>query len=144
MTTNNVNAFIGYEQQPSDAELSAALGESGRGLWNELLAALATQHGLTEQEWSSYSKKAGWSMRLKQRKRNILYLSPMTGGPFLVTLILGPKAMDAARATKWPKHMVKVLDDAPKYPEGFGLRIPMSSSKDVPAVVRLAGIKIAH
>ncbi len=144
MTTNSVNAFIGYEQQPTDAELSVALGESGRGLWNELLAALATQHGLTEQEWNSYSKKAGWSMRLKQRKRNILYFSPMTDGSFLVTLILGPKAMDAAREIKWPKAIMKILDDAPKYPEGFGIRMPMASSKDVPAVVRLAGIKIAH
>lgn len=144
MTTNSVNAFIGWEQQPTDAELSAALGDSGRGLWDELLAAVVTQHGVMEEEWTSYSKKAGWSMRLRQRKRNILYLSPMTGSSFLVTLILGPKAMDAAREAKWTKAIVKILDEAPKYPEGFGLRIPMKSSKDVPAVVRLAGIKIAH
>lgn len=144
MTTNNVNAFIGYEQQPTDAELSAALGESGRQLWDEVVAAIATRHGVTEQEWNSYSKKAGWSMRLRQRKRNILYLSPMAGGSFVVTLILGPKGMTAAREARWSKAMKQILDEAPKYPEGFGIRIPMSSSKDVPAVVRLAGIKLTN
>lgn len=144
MTTNSVNAFIGWDAAPTDAELSAALGDSGRALWDELLAAVGMQHGVMEQEWTSYSKKAGWSMRLKQRKRNILYLSPMTGESFLVTLILGPKAMDAAREGKWTKVITRILDEAPKYPEGFGIRIPMGSSTDVPAVVRLAGIKIAH
>jgi hypothetical protein len=145
MTTNSSpNAFIGSAQAPTAAELSAALGQTGRGLWDELVAAMATQHGLTEQEWTSYSPKAGWSMRFKQRKRNIVYMSPLADGSFLATLILGQKAMTAAREAKFPKAITKILDEAPKYPEGFGLRIPVGSSRDVSNVVRLAGIKIAH
>jgi hypothetical protein len=145
MTTNSSpNAFIGSAQAPTEAELSAALGKAGRALWDELVAAMAAQHGVTEQEWNSYSPKAGWSMRFKQRKRNILYLSPLAGSSFLATLILGQKAMDAAREAKLPKAITKILDEAPKYPEGFGLRISVGSSRDVANVIRLAGIKIAH
>ena len=65
------NAFIGRTKPPTDEELSAELGVV-RALWDELLADLA----LPVQEWNSYSPKAGWSLKLKQGKRTIVYLSP--------------------------------------------------------------------
>ena len=88
------NAFIGRTQLPTDDELSAELG-AARVLWDELLAMLA----LPIQEWNSYSPKAGWSLKLKLKKRTIVYLAPCHGS-FRVAFILGDKAMEAARQCK--------------------------------------------
>jgi hypothetical protein len=89
------NAFIGKPKRPTEAELSAELGAS-KALWDELVADLAAEHKLT-QEWNSYSKKAGWSLRLKLRDRNIVYLSPLRGS-FRASFALGDKAVKAALA----------------------------------------------
>ena len=92
------NAFIGKTGQPTEQELAAELGPS-KALWDRLLTELAEEFNLVTQEWNSYSPKAGWSLRLKRLKRNILYLGPCHGS-FRVMLILGDKAIAAARQSK--------------------------------------------
>jgi hypothetical protein len=134
------NAFIGKAEQPTDAELSAALGPA-RVLWDQLLAALAADYELTNGEWNSYSRKAGWSLRLKREKRNILYLAPC-GGCFRVAFILGDRAMQAARASGLSKPVLKILDEAPRYPEGSGVRMEVKGPKDIAAIRKLTGAKL--
>ncbi len=132
------NAFIGHAGPPADDELTAELG-AARVLWDELLAAL----DLPVHEWNSYSLKAGWSLKLKLGKRTILYLSPLQGA-FRVAFILGPKAVAAAPAAKLSKSLLKLIDEAPRYPEGTGVRLEIKSPKDLPAVKQLAALKLAH
>jgi hypothetical protein len=132
------NAFIGRTQPPTDEELSTELG-AARALWDELLAELA----LPIQEWNSYSPKAGWSMKLKLKKRTILYLAPCHGS-FRVAFILGAKAVEAARQAKLSKALLKIIDEAPRYPEGTGVRLEIKARKDLAAVKKLAGIKLAN
>src|SRR3954465_14158933 len=71
------NAFIGKAKKPTDSELEAALGVS-KALWDQLIAKLKQQFGL-KGEWNSYSAKAGWSLRMKDGERNIVYLTPGKG-----------------------------------------------------------------
>src|SRR5208282_6886827 len=97
------NAFIDKSKKPTAAELTAALGPS-KSLWDQLLAGLADEHNLTVQEWNSYSRKAGWSLRLKLKDRNILCLTPCQGC-FFVSFALGDKAVQAARQSG-PPHSV--------------------------------------
>jgi hypothetical protein len=132
------NAFIGRTKAPTDAELSAELG-AARVLWDELLAELA----LPVQEWNSYSPKAGWSMKVKLAKRTILYLSPCRNS-FRVAFILGAKAVEAARQLKLPKAVMKIIDEAPRYPEGTGVRLEITARKDLAAVRKLADVKLAN
>ena len=94
-------------------------------------------------EWNCYSPKAGWSLRVKRKARTIVWLGPREGS-FIAAFILGDKAMQAARASKLPKRIVKVIDEASKYPEGTGFRVPMKTPKDIPVVKALAAIKIAN
>ena len=86
------NAFIGRTKPPTDEELSTELG-AARALWDELITELA----LPIQEWNSYSPKAGWSLKLKLKKRTILYLAPCHG-KFRVAFVLGAKAVEIGRA----------------------------------------------
>lgn len=132
------NAFIGSAQPPTDDELSVQLG-AARALWDELLALLA----LPVQEWHSYSKKAGWSLKLKLGDRTIVYLAPCHGC-FRVAFVLGAKAVEAARHSKLPKAVVKLIDEAPRYAEGTGVRLEIKARKDLAAVKKLAEVKLAN
>jgi hypothetical protein len=132
------NAFIGKTVSPTDDELSAQLG-AVRALWNELLAELA----LPIQEWHSYSPKAGWSLKLKLGKRTILYLAPCHGS-FRVAFVLGAKAVEAARQSNLPKAVLKIIDEAPRYAEGTGVRLEITERKHLAAVKKLAEVKLAN
>ncbi len=136
------NAFIGKTKKPTEEELAAALGPA-KAVWDRFIAGLAEENGVDVQEWSSYSRKAGWSLRLKRKKRTIVWLAPCQGC-FRVAFILGDKAMKAARECQLPKRVVKILDEAPKYPEGTGVRIAVKGDKDIAVLKKLAAIKLAN
>jgi hypothetical protein len=136
------NAFVGKTRKPTDAELGAALG-SVKAIWDQLLADVAQECEANIHEWKSYSPKWGWSLRAMRKKRTIIWLSPREGC-FDVLFILGGKAMQAARQGKWPKHIIKVMDEAPKYPEGTGIRLEVKSSRDIATLKKLAAIKLAN
>ncbi len=135
------NAFIGQTQEPTDSEVAAVLG-GAKARWDQLIAELMKEHKLTC-EWNSYSIKAGWALRLKRESRNIVYLSPSQGG-FMASFALGDKAMVAARASKFPSHVMKIIADAKRYAEGSAVRIVVSGSDEVRAVERLAKIKLEN
>jgi hypothetical protein len=135
------NAFIGSIKPPRDEELAAALG-GAKAHWDQLLADLETEFELTR-EWNSYSPKAGWALRLKRQKRNIVYLSPCREC-FLASFALGDRAVAAARAAKLPKSVVKIIDEAKRYAEGTAVRIAVNGAKDLAVVRKLVGIKLKH
>ncbi len=136
------NAFVNQSTEPNDDDLAKALGLS-KALWDRLVADLKLEGGVDGQEWKSYSLKYGWSLRLMRKKRNILYLSPCPKS-FRVMFILGDKAMMAARECKLPKKFQKIIEEAPKYPEGTGIRIDKVGPKDIPAIKKLAQIKLQN
>ena len=137
----NPNAFIGKNTQPTAEEVIAVLGPTA-AVWKELIDWLAEQN-VVDQEWKSYSPIAGWSVRLKVKKRNIIYLSPCSGC-FRVAFIFGDKAVAAARQADLSKSTLKLLNEALRYPEGTGLRPTVKSPKDLAAIRKLALIKLAN
>jgi len=52
--------------------------------------------------------------------------------------------MRAARASKLPQRIIKIMEEAPRYPEGTGVRVAMKNPKDIAAVKLLAAIKLAN
>ena len=135
------NAFVGKPKPPTESELKAELGTS-KAIWDELLADLAKEHKLAR-EWNCYSKKAGWSLRLKRGERNIVYLSPLRGG-FRASFALGDKAVQAARQCGLPQKTIKIINEAKRYAEGTAVRIDVNGPEDIPIVKKLAVIKLDH
>ncbi|HWA96099.1 MAG TPA: DUF3788 family protein [Terracidiphilus sp.] len=136
------NAFVGKIQQPTDTEVAEALGPAA-DMWSQFIQWMAEEEAVTEQEWKGIAvKKYGWSLRLKQKSRNVLYLGPGIGC-FMVSFALSDKALSAAKAAKLPKAVQSVLEKAPRYPEGNGVRLLVKSSRDLSAIRKIAQIKLA-
>ena len=141
-TTLEPNAFIGHTDQPTDAELGKALG-AAKPVWDRLIADMAAEHDTAVQEWKCYSPKAGWALRLKRGKRTILWLAPCEGC-FRAAVILGDKAVRAARAGGLSARELRLLDEADKYPEGTGIRLHIRTVKELSTVMKLAVIKLEN
>lgn len=136
------NAFIGKAKQPTAKELATELGPTTQ-LWNDLIAGITKECGITEQEWNSPYPKYGWSLRLKRKKRNIVYLGPCHGC-FRVALVLGDKAMTVARKLDLPKEIAKIVETAPHYPEGNAIRVEITREADLEPVKKLAKVKVEN
>lgn len=135
------NAFIGKSMPPSLTELDQALGTSA-ACWHEIVRELE-QDGITAEEWKGvYANKYGWTLRLKQKDRNIVYLSPCQGC-FRAAFVLSDRALEAAQHAALPKPVKAVLEHAPKYPEGNGVRLTVQSSDEIASIRKLASIKMA-
>ena len=140
-TQVKTNAFIGQREQPTETELTKALGPS-RQVWQQLLSELAEQVGVMTTEWKCYSVKMGWAVRVMRGKRTVLWLSPFQGC-FGVTFIFGAKAMTALEKCKLPKRITRILSEAPKYPEGTGVLLQVKSAREISTLKKLAAIKVA-
>lgn len=136
------NAFVGKSKKPTGDDLVVALGPS-KMFWDQLVSWLAEELGANIQEWNSYSPKAGWSLRVKHKKRTIVWLTPCSGC-FRAAFVLGEKAMKAARQSKLPKQVLKLLDEATRYPEGTGVRLNVKAAADLLAVRELASVKLKN
>lgn len=136
------NAFIGHKQHPSPDEVTATLGPAAC-LWNQLIHDLESKLGVA-QEWSGVcAHKYGWSLILVRKKRRIAYLGPCQCF-FKVSFILSDKAVAAAKQANLPKRVLEALAEAPHYPEGTGLRLTVRKPADLPAIEKVAGIKLAN
>jgi hypothetical protein len=137
------NAFLGKTSQPTAAELASALGSSAK-LWDEFILWMADKQGITVQEWKGIVvKKYGWSLRLKQKARNIVYLGPGIGC-FMVAFTLSDKVLAQAKHEHLPQAVQDVLDKAPRYPEGNGVRLIVHCATDLTAIRKIAAIKVAN
>lgn len=137
-----VNAFIGKPEEPSDAEVAKELG-STKPYWDRLLEVLGKRLDCDGREWNSYSRKAGWSLKVKRKERTIVYLSP-SRGCFMASFALGDKAVSAARRAKLPPSALELINHAKRYAEGTAVRIEVHGSKDVAVVEKLAAIKLKN
>jgi hypothetical protein len=134
------NAFVGKKEKPAEAELAKALGKASK-LWSDTLKTLADV--APDQEWHSYSIKAGWALKLKKKDRVIVYLSPRNGW-FLASFALGEKAVQEALQSKLSETTLKSIKAAKKYAEGTAVRIEVRTSSDISAVEKIAVIKAAN
>jgi len=134
------NPFAGRLAPPEDAEVAAVLGEA-KSVWDAWLGELASAYGARSTEWKSYSPKAGWSLRVWKGKRTIVWLSPREGF-FVAAFILGEKAVASAAAAAFPTAIRQLLDEAPRYPEGRGVRLSLRKAADLATARRLTELKL--
>lgn len=135
-----LSVFDDRSEPPSPAALARALG-SAAPLWTRLVSEVAVRHPPIEEQWNFAGAKFGWSMRIRQGDRVVLYVTPCDGH-FLVGVVLGEAAVVAAKAEGIPSAIEELLDASPKNAEGRGFRFPVRSASDVDAAIVLADAKL--
>jgi hypothetical protein len=136
------SVFVEKSSKPGDDELAKVLGRAS-ALWIELKKLIAQQHDPVAEEWVYSGKNYGWSLRLKQKKRAVMYMTP--GERFFrVAYAFGEKAVQAALQSDLPASVLDLINSAPKYPEGRGIRMEVKTKEDVRMALKLAEIKMAN
>jgi len=136
-----LSIFDDESKPPKDAELAIALKDTFL-FWNELKKLIALRFNPLSTEWGYSSKTTGWGMRLKNKDRTVLYMTPCEGY-FLASFALGEKAVNAAHQDALPASVLKVIDSATKYAEGRGVRLEVRNGRDLRNVEKLAAIKMS-
>ena len=136
-----LSVFDDKEKKPRPRDLELMLGRTN-GHWHTLVSHISTEHAPLEETWIFSGAKWGWSLRLKQKKRTVLYLTPCQGY-FLAGFALGEKAVESAHASSLPDTVVAAIDTAPRFAEGRGVRLEIRNKKDAESTKRLAAIKMA-
>jgi hypothetical protein len=137
-----LSAFDDKSNEPQATDLKSTLGRSSAH-WDSLIAHIAAEYTPLDKTWNFAGAKWGWSLRLKQKKRTVLYMTPCNRH-FLVGLVLGEKAVNAAHACPLPDSILAIIDEAKKYAEGRGVRIEVKNKGDLAIAEELAAVKMAN
>lgn len=109
-----LSAFDDKAAPPRKTELAKMLGRTGAH-WDALRARMGDEFEPLAEDWNFAGQKWGWSLRLKHKKRAIVYLTPCRRF-FLAGFALGEKAVKAARESGVPAPMLAAIDAAPGMP----------------------------
>ena len=131
--------FSDKSHLPEDAELAQALGRT-KGQWDKLRAYAGAIPAAT-QEWKCYAGKSGWTLVLKDKRRNLLYLRPLAKF-FRASFAFGPQAVLAAEQSDLPAKVIAMIRAAPQYPEGRAVRVDVKTAADAAIVRKLLAIKV--
>lgn len=137
-----LSAFDDKSAKPKARDLKKTLGRTSAH-WDGLIAHIAAEHAPLDQTWNFAGASWGWALRLKWKKRTVLYMTPCKGH-FLVGFALGEKAVKAAHGSTLPDSVLTMIDQAKKYAEGRAVRIEVRSKKDLEITKKLAAIKMAN
>ncbi len=133
--------FMDKSQVPSDAELRGVLGDKYK-LWMEIRDRVYEKYPEGIEEWNFPGKKYGWSFRIKDKRRAIVYLLPRDG-EFLAAFVFGGKAFEVIKKSDVSAQIISDLGSAKVYAEGRGVRIPVPDSSAQEDIFRLIDIKLA-
>jgi hypothetical protein len=137
-----LSAFEDESRPPGTAELDAVLGPVA-GLWEHLVAHVEAEYPPITPLWNFGGAKYGWSLRLKRRDRILLYMTPQHGS-FLLGVVLGESAAKVAHGSGLPERVLTLIDEAPRYSEGRGIRMVVSADADLAVARTLASLKMGR
>ncbi len=136
----SLSAFGDKGAPPTEDELRHTLAAAAP-LWKSLVAYVTETCAEVTEQWNFAGVKFGWSMRMRSKDRIVLYLIPQAG-QVLVGIVLGPRAVAAAAGADLPAEVREAIAAAPRYAEGTGLRLPVSSPEELPALFTLVALKL--
>ena len=130
--------FTAKDIKPTNALLKKALGKTFP-FWNDLYTYTISVVAGAKEEWS-YSKY-GWSFRISDKKRVVLYLLPRDGF-FKAAMVFGARATGAVMDSSVADSIKTELQKAKPYAEGRGIRIDITDATLVHDMKALIDIKI--
>ncbi|WP_461633368.1 DUF3788 domain-containing protein [Labilibaculum euxinus] len=138
----DISIFTDKTAEPTQKDLQEQLA-SLYPLWEQIAESVRKKYPKPKEEWNYPGKNYGWSFRLKDKKRAIIYLLPRQGY-FKVAFVFGQKATDQIMACDIDASIKEDLAGAKKYAEGRGLSIEVHNAKPINDIEKLIDIKIAN
>jgi hypothetical protein len=132
--------FTDKNKLPVDNDLKESLGYTYQ-LWQLIKDYVISKYPKAFEEWSC--SKYGWSLRIKDKKRAIIYLLPRDRF-FKVAFVFGQKATDTIMKSQIANSIKTVLDSAKVYAEGRGIRIDITDKMIISDIQELIDIKLAN
>jgi Protein of unknown function (DUF3788) len=136
------SVFLDKLKVPTDAELKENIGNTYE-LWKQLRDFVFHVYPNATEEWNFPGKKYGWSFRIKDKKRAIIYLLPREGY-FKVAFVFGQKATDQIFESGISIEIKTELQNAKKYAEGRGIRIDINDDSKLSDIKNLIQIKLSN
>ena len=133
--------FFDKTKIPEPQDLMKAFGPRYQ-LWQDICKLVYLKYPTAVSEWNFPGQKYGWSFRIKDRKRAIIYLLP-GDKLFRVAFVFGQKAYEAIMNSDISKEIKTALESARVYAEGRGVRIEVRNQKTLKDINRLIDIKLA-
>jgi len=134
--------FTDKEITPSQKDLKKALG-STFSTWQELQEYAKKSYPDTVEDWNFSSPKYGWSFRVKDKKRVIIYLLPRDRF-FKVAMVFGQKATNEILKSHVADIIKQDIQNARVYAEGRGIRIDITDKTLTADIKTLISIKLCH
>jgi hypothetical protein len=138
----DTSIFMNKTKVPGDSDLSIELKETYE-LWCVIRNHVHEKYPDAMDEWHYSGAKYGWSFRIKDKKRVIVYLLPRRGF-FKTAFVFGQKATDVIMNNSTIAPVIKEqLESAKVYAEGRGIRIDILDTSLINDMKQLVEIKLA-
>jgi hypothetical protein len=134
----DTSVFMDKARVPSEKDLKLALGATFE-TWRQIAEFVFANVPAVTGEWNFSGAKYGWSYRIKDKKRAVVYLLPRREF-FKVAMVFGPAATEKVLKSEISEAIRKELEAAKPYAEGRGIRIDVkddSVSEDIFEMIRV-------
>jgi hypothetical protein len=138
----DISIFVDKKIIPTTENLIESLGGTYE-LWKDLSGYVHLKYPSAVDEWKYSGDKYGWSFRIKDKKRVIVYLLPRDKF-FKTAFVFGQKATDAVMNSLISDKIKSELESAKVYVEGRGIRLDILNETILYDLKTLIDIKIAH
>jgi hypothetical protein len=139
---DDISVFTDKEAEPAEKDLAEKLGDT-YPLWNQVVEFVMKKYPFGMEDWNYPGKKYGWNLRIKDKKRAIIYLLPREGY-FKTAFVFGDKASEVVWNSNVSTGIKTDLKKATRYAEGRGIRIDVKNDMILPDIQRLVEIKLAN
>jgi Protein of unknown function (DUF3788) len=138
----DISIFTDKKITPNNNDLVTSLCNT-YNLWKTIVDYAHLKYPKAADEWNYSGDKYGWSFRIKDKKRAIIYLMPRDKF-FKVAFVFGQKATDAVMQSKISNLLKTELQSARVYAEGRGIRIDINDELIINDIKELIDIKLAY
>lgn len=134
--------FIDKNEVPTEEQLCDALGET-YPFWQFITSQALVLHPEATTLWHYSGEKFGWSFRISDTKRVLIYLLPRDRF-FKVAFVFSQKATDAVLKSDIADSIKNELMAAKPNAEGRGIRIAITNESQINDIKQLISIKISN
>ena len=134
--------FSDKNKTPATNDLIKSLGDTYQ-FWQVIFDYVILKYPKGVEEWNYSGDKFGWSFRVKDKKRILIYMLPRDKF-FKVAFVIGQKAVDLILKSPISNEIKLELQSAKVYAEGRGIRIDIKSVLIMQDIKRLIDFKLSN